>query len=409
MDGLLHKLPNKVVWLALCLMPFLAIAGGLGIAPVGFLIGLIGWAVLVTSSQAKKVIAAPWFLALCAMLIWCCVAQLWSPYKQSGFLGNPVLLGIIVVGYCGVIPSFKNINPNAQNILCHLFLASSVLGIGLMFIDILSGFGLSTLVDPVNPGEVIHKRQGDAEQNLGRGLLTYTQFLPAIILMFIVKFKQGWLTIIPMVFILLLTAHLNRLSLPLFVIIPTLLIMGLTWKFPQFMIKAVFCLLILLVICGPLTGFLSGLLSDEQLAELPLSVEHRLRMWAYAWERILENPWLGNGFDASRSYQDTFISKEGYEIVIVSLHTHNAPVQIWLEIGMIGAVLSALTLVMLMKPALRFSSNSARASALAGTVMAIALFGATTIGVWQFWWWGSMFIAIGMLHLIPAAPSQKIQ
>jgi O-antigen ligase len=382
-------------------MPFIAIAGGLGIAPTGFLIGLAGWAMIIKNNAVKDVIFTPWFIALLGLLFWCLIAQFWSPYPPNGFPSNAVKLILIVIGYCGIIASFKTLKPEMQNLLCHFFLASSLFGIGLLLIDILSGFGLSIFVDPVNEGEFLQKRQGDAEQNLGRGILTYTQFLPVIILMFAAKFKHGWLAAIPLVLVIIFTAHLNRLSLPLFVIFPTLLIMGLTWKFPKLMVKLTFFLIILLILFGPLSGYLSSLVDDKQLASLPLSVEHRLRMWAYAWERILENPIFGNGFDASRSYQDTFISKQGYEIVIVSLHTHNVPVQIWLETGMVGAALSAMIIAALLKPTLHFANSPVRASGLTGTIIAVTLFGATTIGAWQFWWWGSLFLAIAILYLIP--------
>ena len=81
--------------------------------------------------------------------------------------------------------------------------------------------------------------------------------------------------------------------------------------------------------------------------------------------------------------------------------------QIWLEIGAIGAVLSVATVAAFIKPALNFAQTSARASALTGTITAAILFGFTTIGVWQYWWLGSIFIALAALQLLPSRPVSK--
>ncbi len=401
MERIIHTLPSWVLWLGFALMPFLAIAGGLGIAPLGALAGLTGWAVLLQRSEAKTLITRPWFLSLCALLIWCMITQTWSPYTAQSLLSNPMKVLLISLIFCGVGTAFQTLRADSYDKFRHIFMAGGVFAAGLMLIEIVSGFGLSILVDPVQAGEILHTRQADAEQNLGRGILVYVQFLPLLALLLVTQVKRGWMLALLVVGLLILTAHFNRLSLTSYVIMISFIAMVITWKFPKFGIITVFIVVMTLIISGPLIGFVASQVSDEQLLKLPLSLEHRIRMWAYAWEQILQHPWLGNGFDASRSYQDKFLARGGREIVIVSLHPHNAAVHIWLEIGAIGAVLAVTTLAMLMNAALKFARLPLQASALVGTMTAVALFGLTTIGVWQVWWWGSIFIAIGALSLWP--------
>jgi len=402
MDKIIHKLPTASIWLVLVMLPVLAIAGGLGIAPAGVILGLVGWSILWRLGEFKLALSQPWFWALTALLVWCCIAQLWSPYSPKAPPGNAIKLLVIVLAYCAIVTTFITIKPASRDVLSHVFMAGGVFAAGLMLIEILSGYGLSNLVDPVDLGQNQMRRQSDAEQNLGRGILTYTQFLPALIIMLITKFKRGYLLVILSLAALISAALLNRLNLPLVVMPLMSIVMAMAWKWPRFTVKLVGFSVVISILIGPLTGFLAGQMSDEQLWKLPLSLEHRIRMWAYSWEQIVQHPWIGAGFDASRSYQDTFqVRGSSLNIVIVSLHPHNAAMQIWLEIGFIGAALAALSIGFLIKPALKFAQTPQRASALCGTIIAATLFGLTTIGVWQFWWIGSIFIAIAVLQLLP--------
>ena len=407
MNTLTHKLPNASLWLVLTLMPVLAIAGGLGIAPAAAIIGLTGWFVLFGQKEFKRVTMQPWFWCLTALLLWCFITQFWSPYIPKESPSNATKLVIIILIYCGIITTFKTLKPEAQETFRRLFMVGGVFAAALMLVEILSGYSLSLLVDPLKEGELLLYRQFDSEKNLGRGILTYAQFMSALCLMFIIKVKRGFWIALAIIAALMAAAILNRVYLPPLVIGLTCFVMGLTWKFPKFGVMAVCFGLIAMILSGPLIGYLSSLMSDEQLLKIPLSLEHRVRMWAYCWERIAQEPWLGQGFDAARTYQDTFVERGGTTMVIVSLHPHNAAVQIWLEIGAIGAVLSAATVAAFIKPALNFAQTSARASALAGTIMAASLFGFTTIGVWQYWWLGSIFIALAALQLLPSRPVSK--
>ena len=106
---------------------------------------------------------------------------------------------------------FDRLREGPKRLIAHLFMAGSVLAIGLMLIDILSGFGLSILVDPVDAGSNIYVRQGDAEQNLGRGIMSYSQLIWPAIILILVHFKRGWVLTIGLILVLAVTAILNRL------------------------------------------------------------------------------------------------------------------------------------------------------------------------------------------------------
>ena len=81
----------------------------------------------------------------------------------------------------------------------------------------------------------------------------------------------------------------------------------------------------LIVLGGVRTGLVRMLHSHVQT-----SWSERLDMWAFAAAKIVEKPWAGWGLDASRTFGSA-----------ISLHTHDAAIQIWLELGAVGAVLAA--------------------------------------------------------------------
>ncbi len=107
---------------------------------------------------------------------------------------------------------------------------------------------------------------------------------------------------------------------------------------------------------------------------LPVSWEQRMGYWAFAMARIADHPWRGWGLDASRSFSPA-----------IQLHPHNGALQIWLELGSIGAVLAALTWAFVFRRLAR-DERSLLTAATAGSASVYLFFGLVSFGVWQEWW-----------------------
>jgi O-antigen ligase len=114
----------------------------------------------------------------------------------------------------------------------------------------------------------------------------------------------------------------------------------------------------------------------------------RLDIWRFAAERIAEKPFFGWGLDASRAFAPA-----------IPLHPHNAVVQVWLELGVVGAGLAALFWAWLVT---RIDALEARdrpmAAAAAAALTAYLVIGGLSFGVWQEWW-----LALGALTLAVCA------
>jgi O-antigen ligase len=142
-------------------------------------------------------------------------------------------------------------------------------------------------------------------------------------------------------------------------------------------------------------------LSNQRLVDaLPESWAARAGIWRYVCARIVEQPWIGHGLDASRAVADR-IDVRGLDMRAVPLHPHSASLQIWFETGLVGALLGAATLVIAGRALARmFGGERAAAAAACATLVSLGLVANVSYGVWQEWWNAAMFVAAAMVGAV---------
>ena len=383
-------------------MPILALAGGMGFQAVGCFIGvsaLLAWAVDRTGADYLR---AAWPIWLLAFVAWAWVSTLWSPYDDAFFGGNASLLMGLVVPLLFVPFVVLKTSDRLKPAIIWGVIGAGLLGVVLMLIDAASGFGLSLWGHPVAPGADPIQRLSEAEMNLGRGQVSYVQLLWPVAALLILRLKYGWILALTAFFGLMMSSYLNNLS----IIIPTVLLAGgfatLAWRRPKLGLTLAFSLAIVSVALAPALGLVSSLVDVDLMRKIPLSWEHRLRMWSYSWELIQQAPLIGHGFDASRVFDElTFRAPDGRDITVMSMHPHNIGLHIWFETGIIGVFLAVGFLLALLKFTLKICTGSPRAFAVTGLVTTIAASGAVTVGVWQHWWWALIVLAVSLICLVP--------
>lgn len=193
---------------------------------------------------------------------------------------------------------------------------------------------------------------------------------------------------------ILVGAHLTGADAP----VVALVLGGLVWLGVRVIGKPVVRVLIPLVsaafIFAPLAmlwGEKSGFVAWQH-ALVPPSWDHRLNIWAFAADRILEHPMRGWGIDASRTFG-----------AAIPLHTHNAPLQIWLELGAFGAAMAAAFYAWILYGVLSWTEANRRDGAMAaGALVSYLVVSGFSFGVWQEWW-----LALGALAVIACGVAQK--
>ena len=137
--------------------------------------------------------------------------------------------------------------------------------------------------------------------------------------------------------------------------------------------------------------------SDHGVAKASWGV--RLDLWRFSAARILERPWRGWGIDASRVFRE------------MELHPHNAVLQLWLELGIVGAALGALFWLHLWaRIGAVAETNRADAGVFAAVAIAYLSIGGMSFGVWQEWWLALGAIGVVVCDLLAkAAPRLNLR
>ncbi len=143
---------------------------------------------------------------------------------------------------------------------------------------------------------------------------------------------------------------------------------------------------------------------------------HRFVIWQFAADHVLQRPFLGWGLDTARIFPggdtELFVNTttEGVAVTApaIPLHTHNAALQIWLELGAVGLLLWG-TLFWL---TIRHLGTNTRlyAAATIGTLSSALVVAHLCFGIWQGWWLATlgmtaMFMIAIRKHDIPPPSS----
>ena len=143
---------------------------------------------------------------------------------------------------------------------------------------------------------------------------------------------------------------------------------------------------------------------------------HRLYVWHDISQKI-EKKWaLGYGLDTSRHNSLggeitswPFTNSNGDKISIrskaIPMHPHNAPLQWWLELGVMGALLGIFMNYQCLRSIRRFSKE--------GAVFALGLFASSSciawvnLGFWQNWWLSSLWVVGGLMLALQGCSFKK--
>jgi exopolysaccharide production protein ExoQ len=129
------------------------------------------------------------------------------------------------------------------------------------------------------------------------------------------------------------------------------------------------------------------------------SAYHRIMIYQFSTSKILERPIAGWGMDSSRSIPGgekravTITCNNPVRNILTKLniggnlplHPHNAAIQIWLELGLIGALCLAATVLLLIRRFERNSVDNQGRAIIAATFCSICLIYNISFGLWQSW------------------------
>ena len=357
----------------LVLTPLLGWAGSLGFAPAVALAGLLTVSSLRVRTEDRALL-----LALFTALVWACASVFWSPWRPGDLEEQTGLKLVFMLALYGCAVSAARAVPEVRlpGLVKGLAAATLILALILLLEAATSAAGYKILLGLI--GQAV--RPDYAIKNVAQGLYVLTLLAPMAIAA--VAGRARWLLGLGLGAGIIGPALVFGYDAPLLALACALLAAGLVWGFPFMGPRLLAGLSAGGFLLAPVLAkgaFALGL--DERLGPfLSESWLQRLGYWRKAVEWIWARPLPGWGLDASRAFGPG-----------IQLHPHNAPLQVWMELGLIGAVAAAIVWASIFSGLSRPVRTPAAAAA-AAAATAYLVFGAVSFGVWQEWW-----LALGAL------------
>jgi O-antigen ligase len=358
-------------WVLAAMAALTPLAGWLGPLALAPLLGLAG--VMVLPALRITDDDRPMAIALIVLVLWAAGSMIWSPYRPEDLEGWTALkLVVMSFTFWAVVGAARRASAGAQKAILRTFaLGMALLGL-LLFVEGASHARVymtlrEAIGDPIRPDL--------AAKNVAVGAFVLVILLPPAAVAAGRVLNASWLAL-PMAAGVVALSTATGTDAPLFALGAALVTGLAVWWSPRVAPRVLAVLAAIFFMLTPM--ILTLLRIGGQFAALeqaaPLSWAQRMGYWRHAIAWIGDHPLRGWGLDASRMFAPG-----------IQLHPHDSALQLWLELGVIGATAAAVFFVVLF---VRLSRPQPDAAAAAGAATAVAYvtIGAVSFGVWQEWW-----------------------
>jgi len=371
------------------LAPPIAAGGALGL-PV--LMCLVGAAALRPNMVRTALAERPAALAFVVLFAaWAALSCLWSPYSAAAQAGKVAALVALGLPFTAA----AHANQKTRRIAVAGGLATIIVLIGLLAIEAVWTLPINRAAQPdEDPGQLV--------RNYARGscFLISVVWAGAGALLALGGGVRFGMTLALLAASLVVAIQYDQLGNGVaFAISGSAFVLA--WAAPRVALYAVSGGLAAWMLAAPFVTPL--IVGNARIVEaLPLSWAARAGIWDYVCARILEQPWIGHGLEASRAVTDRIYVRD-LDMRGTPVHPHSASLQIWFETGLVGAALAAAALVFGGRWLARtYADNRPAAAAACATLASIGVIANISFGIWAEWWIATMFIAAALVGAIPA-------
>lgn len=376
----------------------------LWIAPLLILVGVVA---AVNLFITNRFAALPWkkikkiAILMCVFWIWCVCSLLWTiGYKET--VTEIIRLGL----FTAILPIFgwTYIASNLSKSLIGKYLFyGCCLGMVLFLVQIFIDKTFLSIIfnqkSPLSPFQHF--------QHLNRSAAVLAVIMwPAILWLW--KRKYCAIAVIFWILSLFVLWRLENESAFFAAVIGSFMALLVVVR-PYVLIKLSSLFLFLAIVTAPIWPL--TVLSPERWLAFSCnftapSALHRLYIWQFAVKKTIEKPFTGWGLNTAR------VMPGGRDIINIMppcdsnetsgeslpLHTHNAILQIWLELGGVGAFIFACIIVAVnlgLQNVNRFSTAFSQ-----GQLIVSILIASLGFGAWQSWWLSLLWLSALMMAAI---------
>ncbi len=345
-------------------------------------------------------------VVLVLFCLWAGASAVWALDPSADFLGA-ARLTFMMAGGLLLWSAARSLDLDQARQFRYAYLLLYLMGLAVILVDQLSGNALMVAYTSMKDKVAIPAGFSFQPFIKHRAVVLALGLWPAFLTM---REERGTKAALLLAAIVagLVASHQSEAALAA-ILLGTLMVV-LTWKAPRLALAGGVAVLLLVFILPP---FLHGNMpTPREIARahpgLPHSLLHRLLIWDYALEKIAQKPVLGYGFDAAREIGGRepkrhfdFDPEPGRPLYRpffepIPLHTHNGVIQLWLELGGVGAGLGFALLVLVWRSALKESDpwrRAAQGAFLAAMMSPVLL----SYGLFQAWWVGTLWILAAAL------------
>lgn len=373
--------PARVAFPAMiCLLPLVAVLGPHGAVPLGVVSAIVLAADPSARAQFAALLRGPLAMALGCLLAWAAASCFWAPHPADSLLLAVQVLGVMLAGGMLVAGAETADEETGRHAVIALAIA------GALFLLLIG-------TELLDGGVVAHLARGWRERFTFNPVLYDRAAATGSIIAWPIAFAL-WRRVGPrpaILFLVLLFAFLFQLEMAaarLAFIVAGVVFLISYWK-PRATVRAMIALMLIAILAVPpiLVATGAGRQLPDLAQDLPdqaTSVKHRLLIGQFVLGKIGEHPLAGFGFDSSRSIpggQKTAIEGQS----VLPLHPHNGILQVWLELGVAGAIIAAAIVLLVLRRLATFAPRgpAAMANATFAAFMTIAVI---SFGIWQNWW-----------------------
>jgi len=386
------------------LVPLLATFAPLGLAPLGGVLGAVLLLLAIFGRASLPKPRAPLILLLLAILLWAGLTAFWA-IDPSRSLSTIIRLVLIFGSAVLALHAAAGLNGGGQRQVALALTWSFAAVLVFLLVEIAAGAPMSRWLHGADPNTdtlAVYNRSASA-----LSVIAWPALLAAW------RYLGRAAAVAVALLTIAVLAQLNS-SAPVFGVFLGLLVFaaGTFWRrATALVLAAVIIVLTLAIPALPLiTPFIDRTLASANYVDS--GVNHRLRIWEYVAGRSHQRPLTGWGLDASRNLADRTervtiqTTADGLtgEAEAIPLHPHNATLQIWVELGLPGALLAMLLLLWTIR-CIHSRIPGKLESAICLATIASATVGAElSFGIWQGWWQATLWLAAALTLAIAAPP-----
>jgi exopolysaccharide production protein ExoQ len=397
---------GRVIGAAMALMLPIALLAPKGIAPLFGISAILVIGLTFNRHKLMILLPLPISAVIGGIVVFTTISSFWSVTPGETFYSS-LMFALTCIGGLAIAVAASRLTVEDRDFVEIASIYGGAFGLALFFFEYSSGGALKQYIFELIKGEIYTGKLFDPARS--SGVAVYVLYIWPM--MVAINRRLGAVYMALSITVIIIVVTLGRADSPA-IALGTGLAVAVAAIFSKRII--VYSVSVFVVVGIAAMPFLPEAMPNPEtethrLSFLSPSALHRLSIWNTAAERLKEKPMLGIGMNATRSlysdkdkilrvyYADVPDKKWHNLFEPIPLHVHNGILQIWLELGIGGALLLGAIILSLLRLILDNCQNPIWTAASLGLIISAIVIFSLSFGPWQSWWQATLWLSAGFM------------